>query len=252
MKKTTTIFAFIFFICFAYEGFCQKKKVAVVTFYVNKEIDASQMGSGAQLMKSIATLADDPSFDLTPVLGNFHDVFFNEYSKSFPFDLLPEESVTGKAEYKSYESKFKETKDKDRAKWRQGYITSKGYKPLSNVGLKKENRNSTKMLEMFGKEADGVMFVFLSYQFVPKMAVGGMGSAGIKGYVNIKLFNKEGKKVFGINEGGMSTESVAMVKGIPIMKKEKIQPMCESASNKIIKDLTKKLPKIAKKAAAKL
>ena len=70
--------------------------------------------------------------------------------------------------------------------------------------------------------------------------------------VKIKLWNKEGKKVFSINEYGTSKKSVPIVGGIPIMKTDKLLPLCESASEKLVADLEKKIGKVAKKSAKKL
>jgi len=108
--------------------------------------------------------------------------------------------------------------------------------------------------EMLGyfPDADGVMFIFLSYEFIPKVAVGGMGTAGIKAYVNMRLYNKEGKKVFNMREGGTSKKTVAMIKGIPVMKPAEITPMCLNATEKLVKDLNKKVGKLAGKADKKL
>ena len=63
---------------------------------------------------------------------------------------------------------------------------------------------------------------------------------------------QEGKKVFTINEVATSKKTVAIVGGIPIMKTEKLLPLCESASEKLVADLAKRLGKVAKKAAKKL
>lgn len=43
-----------------------------------------------------------------------------------------------------------------------------------------------------------------------------------------------------------------MVKGIPVMKPEKILPMCESALNELMGDLEKRIEKIVKKSEANL
>ena len=77
-------------------------------------------------------------------------------------------------------------------------------------------------------------------------------TAGVRAFVRIKLWNKDGKKVFSINEYGTSKKSVGIVAGIPIMKAEKLLPLCESASEKLVADLSKRLKKVAKKAAKKL
>ncbi|NJO89411.1 MAG: hypothetical protein HC831_10980 [Chloroflexia bacterium] len=55
-----------------------------------------------------------------------------------------------------------------------------------------------------------------------------------------------------INEYGTSKKTVGIVGGIPIMKAEKLLPLCESASEKLVQDLNKRIGKIVKKAAKKL
>jgi len=224
-----------------------QKKVAVVTFYVDKYVNTEQLGGGAALVAAIGTLSDDENFDLTSVLNNFHETFFNEYAPQFPFELLPEEEVTQNPEYMAYESKHGETEDEDRSKIFQRFITYEGYKPMAPTLLKK-NSNEIAMLEIF-KEVDGVMLVNIDYAFVKKMVP---FTAGIQAYVSIKLFDREGKKVFKIREFATSKESVGIVGGIPIMSPEKLLPLCENATQEVVEDLAKKLKKIAAKADKKL
>ncbi|MGD1845124.1 MAG: hypothetical protein ACFB10_06995 [Salibacteraceae bacterium] len=229
-----------------------KKKVAVTTFYVNKYIGTEGLGSGASMVAAISTLADDPNFNLQPILDKFHKTFFTEYAKSFPFDLLPEEEVTGNEDYKAYESRFGETSDADRSKMAQRYLVIDGYKPLIEGALiKKENRNQTKMIEIFDANADGVMFVNMDYSFITKGGVGPLAAVGIKAFVRIKLWNKESKKVFAINESAVSKATVGMVGGIPVMDTDKLLPMCQDASDRLLEDLKKRLPKIAARSAKK-
>lgn len=70
--------------------------------------------------------------------------------------------------------------------------------------------------------------------------------------MKIKLWNQEGKKVFSLREYGTSKKSIGIVAGIPIMKPSKLLPLCESASEKLVSDLSKKIGKMTKKAAKKL
>ena len=226
----------------------QKKKVAVVTFYVNKHIGFEQLGGAASLAAGIASLSEDPNFDLTSVLGDFHDKFFNEYAQAFPFDLLPEADVVGNEQYQAYEARSGETEDGDRDKLWQQYLTYEGYKPMREF-IGKKWRNELRMLEIFGDEVDGVMFVYMDYAFVKKAA--GFG-AGIQAYVRMKLWNKEGKKVFSVSEFATSKKTVPLVAGVPVMKAEKLLPLCIDASEKMMADLNKKLKKIAAKSAKKL
>jgi len=229
-----------------------RKKVAVVTFYCDKWIDMTDLGSGtASMVSSMGTLTEDPDFDLKPVLTKFHDVFFNEYAKSFPFDLIPESEVISDPAYMAYESKWGETEDKDRNKLMQRYEVVPGYKPLTEVWGKDENKNEMRMLELFGDRVDGVMFVYLDFSFTPKVAIGGMGTCGVKGFCRMKLWDKEGKKVFAVNEFANSKKTVGMVAGIPTISTREILPMCNDASDQVIEDLRKRIGKICEKVDKK-
>lgn len=225
------------------------KKVALTSFWVSKHIGFEELGGGAAIGAAIASLAEDPNFNLQPVLDNFYNTFTTEYAKQFPFELLPEEDVLEKPEYVAYEGRFNESGDADQGKLLQQYLTPKTYKPLQESLLKGEKSNQTQMVNMFKEVADGVMFVSMGYDFVKKpMPM----TAGVRAFVRIKIWNKEGKRVLAINEYGTSKKSVPIVAGIPVMKPEKLLPLCESASEKLVADLGKRLGKIAKKAEKKL
>jgi hypothetical protein len=224
-----------------------QKKVAVTTFYADKYIDFSELGGAAGLAVAIGQLADDPKFNIEPILDKFHANFFNEYAKEFPFDLIPEKDVTENEQYIKYESKFGETKDEDRSKLLRRYLTADGYKPLIETLIKNKNNNVVRMLEIFDS-ADGVMFVSISFKFVKTSPF----TAAIQAYARMKLWNKEGKRVFVVNEFANSKKKVGMVGGIPTASPDKLLPMCESATDKLLSDLNKRLSKVAKKAAKKL
>ena len=225
-----------------------QKKVALTSFWVSKHIGFEQIGGSASLVAAIASLSEDPNFNLQPVLDNFYKTFTEDYSENFPFELMSEEDVIKRPEYIAYEGRFNENKDKDRSKMFQRYLTPEGYKPLVESLFKGEKSNQMQMIKMFN-DADGVMFVSMGYEFVKKTAP---FTAGVRAFVRIKLWNKEGKKVFAINEYGISKKSVGIVGGIPLMKPEKLLPLCESASEKLVSDLSKKIGKVSKKAAKKL
>lgn len=225
-----------------------QKKVAVTTFWVSKHIGFEELGGGIGLAAAVASLSDDPNFNLQPVLDNFYRTFKEEYVPNFPFDVMPEEEVLQREEYKAYEGRFNEDEDEDRHKLFQRYLTPNDYKPMQESLFKGEKSNQMQMVKMFS-DADGVMFVSMGYDFVKKpMPM----TAGVRAFVRMTLWNKEGKRVFRINEYGTSKKSVAMVGGIPIMKPEKLLPLCESASEKLLKDLSKRMKKITRKAAKKL
>lgn len=226
-----------------------QKKVAVTTFWVDKHIGFEQLGENAGAAAALASLLEDPRFNLQPVLDNFYNTFTKDYAKQFPFELMDEKDVIETEAYQNYETRWGEGNDKDRSLLFQRYLTAEGYKPMmESLRNKGEKSNTMQMLNMF-PEADGVMFVSMGYDFVKKAVP---FTAGVQAYIKIKLWNREGKRVFVIHEFGTSKKSVGIVGGIPLMKAEKLLPLCESASEKLVADLAKKVKKISKKAAKKL
>lgn len=250
MKKICVL-AILMMVGFSYQSMAQKKKVAVVTFYGDKYINFSELEGTAALATTIASLSKDPNFDIKPIVKKFHDAFFNELAKDFPFELYPEEKVVKSQQYMDYKSRMGETEDGSNADLFQNFVVADGYKPMMETASKKY-KNELKMLEMFGNEVDGVMFVYIDFAFVKKFAVGGTGSAGMKAYVRMKLWNKQGDKVFVVNESANSDKTVAIVGGVPVIKVEKILPLCEDAATQVVADLKKRIPKMAAKVDKKL
>ena len=222
----------------------QEKKVAVVTFGVNKYVGVSgNMSPNAATLASIAEMANSPKFNLTPVLDNFGNMFFNEYSKTFPFVLIPEDQVTGNPGYKSYH-----TIDTNNMYY-HNCLMRPGYNLLGVSFAYKQDLMT--MIRLF-PDADGFMFVDLSFQFQPKVAYGNIGVCGINAYASIYIWNKNGDKVLQIWEGANSTGTVPMLGGIPVIKLDDILPLCQNAADKLLKDLKGRLPKIIRKCEKKL
>ncbi len=219
-------------------GFSQNKKVAVVTFYADKQIDFSDVGLTG--ISVIADLTNNPDFNLAPMLAKYHDKFFNEYAKKFPFELVDETVVTSNEAYKNYKPSFENGSGQ--------FLTSPGYQAI-NPNWGKDNERA--MAKIF-QEYDGVMFVFINFQMNKGFGVGGTASTKMKAYTNIVVYNKKAEKVFTINENANSKKTGVMVGGLPVMKVDKILPMVESALDELMIDLDKRIQKIIDKSAKKL
>lgn len=230
-------------VVFITTAFCQDKKVAVATFYANKYVNADELAAGAANVAFIASLAKDPGFNLNGILDKFHTAFFEEFSKKFPFEVVGEESILANQQYKDYT-----TRDTNSI-FLYNTLVKAGYNLYTVSGLYKKDLEQ--MITIF-PEIDGFMFIELSFSLAPKIAVGGMGSAGISARANIRFWNNEKKKVMNIFEYATSKGSVPLIAGFPVLKVEKILPLCEDATDRLLLDLEKKLPKIVKKAGKKL
>ena len=244
MKKAIILVAL--FLAFT-AGYAQDKKVAVVTFYINKQVDVSSFGGEAQLAS--IKLRDEPNFNLQPILQEFHSRFFEEYSKDFPFQLLPEDQILNNDAYKAFSPIGTEaTSGPLKGLSAEMFnLPFPGYKIVLPVVGHENERN---LLAIF-PQADGVMKVYIDFSLV-KWGFGGMGIVKMNAHANVALFNKNGDKVFSIKEDAESKTTGALVAGIPVMTPETILPMCESAMDKLLINLQKDLPKMVRKTEAKL
>lgn len=222
----------------------QEKKVALVTFYCDKKI------GGAGVAAVASNLSNDPNFNLKPIIDKAYVTFTTEFAKDFPFKLIDKAVVTGNPEYQKYESKalMDTTKGINKALGIQ-YAVVDGFVFAFNGGaglLKDANRDEVNLYKIFQKDCDGVMLVSVDYEITA--GFGGL-YAYVTAYLNMSLWDKDGNKVFRIREMGKSTKKVAAIGGIPVMKPEKIQPLCEDATNVLFQELQGKLGKIVKKSA---
>lgn len=186
----------------------------MVTFNEDCCISTTDLNSSASLVSRLSTLAKDERFDLTSVLAKFHDAFFTNHAKLFIFSSLTESEVTGNPECQAFVSSFGES-EQDGTQPLDGMIPYPGCKVLIPNALKPENSNKMKMLVIVKGKADEVMFISLGYNFQPKVAIGGMDSAGIAAMMDFMIFDGEGNKVFDFFEYAPANECVAMVMGVP-------------------------------------
>lgn len=220
----------------------QEKKVALVTFYCDKKIGGTGMGTaGESLMK-------DPNFNLNPIINKAYTKFSTEFTKDFPFKMVDKAIVTENPEYKAYQSKFlwDTTKGVNKLAGVQ-YAMADGYIWAFAAGstINDSKRDEVNLYKILQKECDGVMFVNIDYEITPGM--GGL-YANVTAYFNMTLWDKNGKKLFTVRESGKSNKKVPAVGGIPVMSVDKIQPLCEDATNVLFEELQSKLAKIVKKS----
>ncbi|MDY0088738.1 MAG: hypothetical protein RBR78_00060 [Flavobacteriaceae bacterium] len=242
--KKHLCFAFLFTVLTA--GYGQKKKVAVVTFYANKMVEFKELGIGSEeLIKDVLDLRDNPDFNLTPLLEQYHSNFFNDYAQAFPFELLPEAVVVESEKYKNFEPKHDLNQYDAR-----NYLNYGNYKYIYEGILGKYNEEG--MAKLFADEADGVLFVNIDFAFEKGFGVGKTMSIKMRATTRIALYNKKGEKVFAFSESERSKKTGVMVGGIPVVKPDKILPMCESALTELMGDLKKRISKIISKTDKKL
>lgn len=244
--KTNKILCLALCMLFFTAGYSQKKKVAVVTFYVNKMIEFKELEIGSEeLIKDVLDLRDNPNFNLAPLLEQYHSNFFNDYSKALPFDLLPENTVVDSKKYQDFQPKYDLTQYEAR-----NYLNYGNYKYIYEGIMGKANEEG--VAKLFADEADGVLFVYIDFAFEKGFGLGKTMSIKMRATTRMALYNKKGEKVFAFSESERSKKTGVMVAGVPVVKPEKILPMCESALTELMGDLKKRIAKIVSKSDKKL
>ena len=243
--KTINKLILLLLVVFSASTFAQKKKVAVVTFYANKMVSFDGLGGGFDfLLQDVLNLRDDPNFNLSPLLEKYHSNFFNEYSKEFPFELLPEQEVLSNPNYIDFTPKYElSTYDA------KNYLVYDKYKYAYEGLMGKYNEEG--MAKALADKVDGVLFVHIDFGFVQGFGIGKTMTIKMRATTRIALYNKTGEKVFAFSEGENSKKTSVMVGGVPVVKPEKLIPMCESALEELMGDLQKRIAKIVKKTDAK-
>ena len=246
MKKFSLVIVCIFAGLFlSTKIMAQEKKVALVSFYCDKKIGGTGMGTaGENLMK-------DPRFDLKPTLDKAYVTFTTQFAKDFPFKLVDKATVTGNPAYQAYQSYFMadtSTNTGVKKLTATQYAIEDGFIWAEWCGtlVRDERIDEINLYKILKDNCDGTMFVHIDYEITP--GFGGL-SANVTAYFNMTLCDKTGKKVFTIREAGVSKKKVAAVGGIPIMSVEKIQPLCEDATTVLFSELQDKINKIVKKSA---
>ena len=244
--KTIKILSIAVCVLFMTTSYSQKKKVAVVTFYANKMIEFKELGIGSEeLIKEVLDLRDNPNFNLAPLLEQYHTKFFEEYSQALPFELLPESIVVDSKKYQDFQPNYQLT-DYDA----RNYLMYGKYKYIYEGPMGKANEEG--IAKLFADEADGVLFVYIDFAFEKGFGIGKTMSIKMRATTRMALYNKEGEKVFAFSESERSKKTGVMVGGIPVVKPEKILPMCESALTELMGDLQKRIAKIISKTNKKL
>jgi hypothetical protein len=245
MKKIKKI-VLLLLIVISSNTFAQKKKVAVVTFYANKMVSFEGLGGGFDfILKDVLNLRDDPNFNLSPILEKYHNNFFKDYSKEFPFELLPEQEVLSNPNYIGFTPKYELNKYDAK-----NYLVYNNYKYVYEGFMGKFNEEG--LAKALADKADGVLFVYIDFGLVKGFGIGSTMSIKMRATTRIALYNKTGEKVFAFSEGENSKKTGVMIGGVPIIKPEKLLPMCDSALDELMGDLQKRIAKIVKKSDAKL
>ncbi len=226
----------------------QIKKAAIISIYGDKNLSDNPLET-----KLYEALLEDDSFDLTPTVVEFEKMIEENVVPKFSFPFLSKDEVISNQEYIDMDSRYMENVDEDSSKLQkffQSLVPAEGYKSLASFGIVNDKKAILKAFEIF-PDVDAVLIAFIDYRLYEGVGAFGMSKMKVNANANIKLFNKEGKRIFKLKESESSKKGVLGVAGI-IPEPEKLKPVIADATKQLFANLEKKIAKSMKKMAKKL
>ncbi len=215
----------------------QINKGALISVFGDRNLSDDPMET-----KLYEVIMKDTSFNLNGIVNKFDQTIREKFIPQFPFSFLSKDEVVGAAGY---------TDLKQMTRWaREDWATTpaKQYVPIAAFGIADDTDAIKKSFEIVQSGVDGVMVAYINFNIYSAGGIGPMAKKKVYAYVNLKMFNKDGKRVFKLKERASSDEGVLSVAGI-ITDIKKVMPMVQSAADNLMKDMEAKLPKSLAKMA---
>lgn len=228
----------LLFISFAVNA--QLEKVALISVFGDRNLSDNPLET-----KIYEALMKDSSFNIVPIVNKFDKTIREVFLPQFPFPFLEKSEVVGSEGYPEI---------KELTRWaKNDWSTTPAddYVSIAAYGIADDNEAIAKSFEIVGNGIDGVMIAYINFNIYDAGGVGPLAKKKVYAYVNIKIFDKAGNRIFKLKERASSDKGVLSVSGI-ITDLDKVLPMIESASDNLLEDMVKKLPKSLNKMAKKI
>ncbi len=234
-------------LCFEIHGQAQIKNAAVISIFGNKNLSDDPLDT-----KLYQVLLQDSSFDISATVNEFEKIIMEEMVPRFGFPFKEKQEVISNEEYQKTDSKVLRTdvEGEDMANYLNPYVPAEGYKNFAAFGIVNDKEAISKCFEIF-PDVDAVMIAYINYGLYDAAGAMGISSKKVYAYCNIKLFNKEGKRIFKLKERSSSKKGVVAAGGI-VVEPDKLKPMIYEASDILLKEMQTKFAKSIAKMAKKL
>ncbi|MEO7990565.1 MAG: hypothetical protein ABI663_13550 [Chryseolinea sp.] len=220
-----------FFILVCTTASAQINKAALISVFGDRNLSDNPLDT-----KIYEAIMKDTAFNLTPIVNKFDKTIREKFLPQFPFPFLAKDEVVKAQGYAELKELTRWAKDN----W---YSTpADSYVPIAAFGVADDTDAIKKSFEVVQQGVDGVMIAYVSFNIYDAGGFGPMAKKKVYAYVNLKIFNKEGKRIFKLKERASSDEGVLAVGGI-ITDFGKLKPMIASAADNLLKDMEDKLAK---------
>jgi len=257
MKKLSVAVASIMLTMFVFNANAQLKKVAVISIYGNKKLGNSggsaSLGGGASIGNLNNLMLSDSAYNLIGIVERFATLITSDLLKEFPFPFVPKDTVINNPGYKTLIEESKHFSKSSYEGKNPSVQVAKGYIPLAANGfLDDDTKAIKKAFEFLPADVDGVLIAYLDFD-LQNSGTSAFGVSSKKGFAlaNIKIFNKEGKRIFKLKETEKSKGSITTVMGM-MTEPKKVIPLINEAAERLFETLLKEMPRSINKLAKKI
>lgn len=220
-----------FFVLVCTTASAQINKGAVISIFGDRNLSDNPMDT-----KIYEALMKDSSFNLAPIVNKFDVTIREKFLPQFPFPFISKDEVVNAEGY----TDLKQLTTWAENSWQT--TPADKYVSIAAFGIVDDTKAIKQSFEVIQNGVDGVMIAYINFNIYSAGGIGPLAKKKVYAYVNLKIFNKEGKRIFKLKERASSDEGVLSVAGI-ITDLDKVMPMIESASNNLLKDMEDKLAK---------
>ncbi|MFT6883130.1 MAG: hypothetical protein ACJAVY_001932 [Marinoscillum sp.] len=215
----------------------QVSKGALISVFGDRNLSDNPLDT-----KLYESIMKDSSFNLNPIVNKFDEAIRTILLPQFPFTFISKDEVVNADGYQDLQKL---------SRWPSNnwFTTSADqYVSIAAFALSEDTEAIKKSFDILPEGVDGVMIAFVSFNIYDAGGIGPLAKKKVYAYVNLKIFDKSGEKVFKLRERASSSDGVLAVGGF-ITDLSKLTPMIESASANLIADMETKLSKSLKKMA---
>lgn len=228
-------------IMFVNVSHAQLKKVAIISVYGDKNLSDDPMNT-----LIYEKILKDSSYNITRIINDFDKVLREKFVQKFPFEVMAKEDVITTDGYK-------EIADLTRFKSGNYYVVpGEGYVSIAAWGaIAQDDEAIKKAFEILPDDVDGVIIAYLNFNMYQSGGIGPLSRQKVYAVVNMKIFNRDVKRLFKLREKETSDTGIMAVGGIVTQPKE-VMPLIDNASENLFVAMDKKLDKSLGKMIKKM
>ncbi len=238
-------------------GYSQIQKAAVISVFGNKNLSDNPLDT-----KLYEAILKDSSFNISNTVVEFESIIQSKLIPAFGFPFLDKQTITGSPDYQALDSivmykmgyygkGLEQQSGQNLIDLLNPLIPAPGYVNIAAFGPVATDKEAIQRAFEIFPDIDAVLIAYVDFTIYDAAGTMGMTSKKVYANVNIKMFNKDAKRIFRLRERATSDKGVMAVGGL-VLDTEKITPLIDDAAKRLFAEMQGKIPKSLAKMAAKI